>query len=170
MKIVKSVLLLLPALVLAGCVTFSAENIKQGMTEQEVVAKVGKPAGRYQDGNTQLLEYPQGPWAQTTHMVRLGADGRVVSWEQVLTVEKFATIKVNEATKADVLRTIGRPAETSYLHLPKLEVWSYRYKEGGVWDSMMHVHFDRSGVVRMMQNGRDPMYDDSERSRGGGRR
>ena len=25
---------------------------------------------------------------------------------------------------------------------------------------MMHVHFDRKGVVRLMQNGPDPMYEE----------
>jgi hypothetical protein len=25
---------------------------------------------------------------------------------------------------------------------------------------MMHVHFDDAGIVRLMQNGPDPMYDD----------
>ena len=166
MKTIKHHALLLSLVfALAGCVTFSAENLKYGIPEQEIIVKLGPPAGRYQDGAAQLLEYPQGPWGQTTHMVKVGQDGRLVSWEQVLTVEKFATIKVGEATRADVLKTIGHPAEISYLNLPKLEVWSYRYKEGGVWNSMMHVHFDHEGIVRMMQNGRDPIEDDYSRGR-----
>ena len=37
------------------------------------------------------------------------------------------------------------------------EVWSYRYKEAGVWNSLMSVHFDQQGVVRQMLNGPDPM-------------
>jgi hypothetical protein len=167
MKMIQSVVLLLSALVLTGCATFSDKYLQPGMTEQAVVAKFGQPAGRYQEGDMRLLEYPQGPWGQYTHMVRIGSDGRLVSWEQVLTVEKFATVKVGVTTKTDILRMFGHPAETDWLPLRQLEVWSYRYKEGGVWDSMMHVHIDRSGVVREMQNGRDPMFDTSERSRGG---
>jgi hypothetical protein len=93
-------------------------------------------------------------------MARIGADGRLTAFEQVLTGEKFATIMVGTATRDDVLHTIGRPAERSYLPLRDFEVWSYRYKESGVWNSMMHVHFDRGGVVRMMQNGPDPMYEE----------
>jgi len=61
------------------------------------------------------------------------------------------------------LRTIGHPAETSYLPLRDLEVWSYRYKEAGVWNSIMHVHFDRNGIVRMMLNGPDPMFEVREK-------
>lgn len=170
MRTIKLTLLSILALLLVGCVTFSSENLKPGISEQEVIAKLGKPAGRYTDGNMQLLEYPQGPWGQYTHMVRISPDGRLISWEQVLTVEKFATIKVGTATKQDVLRTLGRPAETDWLNLSKLEVWSYRYKEGGVWNSLMHVHFDQSGMVRKMENGRDPLFDSNDHRSRGGRR
>ena len=45
------------------------------------------------------------------------------------------------------------------------EVWSYRYKEAGVWNSLMHVHFDGQGVVRHMLNGPDPMYEPRDRGR-----
>lgn len=169
-KLVQITLLTLLAFVLTGCASFSNENLKPGISEQEIIGKLGKPTNRYPDDGMQLLEYPQGPWGQYTHMVRIGADGRLVSWEQVLTVEKFATIKVGTANKQDVLRALGRPAETDWLHLPKLEVWSYRYKEGGVWNSLMHIHFDQAGIVRKMENGRDPLFDSNDQRSRGGRR
>jgi outer membrane protein assembly factor BamE (lipoprotein component of BamABCDE complex) len=92
-------------------------------------------------------------------MARVDANGKVVSFEQVLTVQKFSTIKVGEATKNDVLRTIGAPSETAYFSRTDLEVWTYPYKESEVWNSMMHVHFDKDGVVRQMLNGPDPRFD-----------
>lgn len=125
-----------------------------------VTAKFGQPTAVYPDGSGQALEYATGPMGQTTWMARIGPDGRLASFEQVLTGEKFATLKIGAATKADVLRTVGRPAEHSRVALHDYEVWSYRYKENGVWNSMMHLHFDREGIVRLMQNGPDPMYDE----------
>jgi len=92
-------------------------------------------------------------------MARIGRDGRLMSYEQVLTTEKFATIKPGISTKTDVLRIVGHPSETMYLPRQQLEVWTYPYKEQGVWNSMMHVHFDRSGVVRKMENGMDLRFD-----------
>lgn len=74
----------------------------------------------------------------------------------VLTDEMFATLKVGIATRENVLHTVGRPVEQSYLPLRGLTVWSYRYKQSGVWDSMMHVHFDQAGIVREMMAGPDP--------------
>ena len=120
-----------------------------------VEAKLGKPTGVYSKPGETRLEYATGPFGQFTYMATIGPDGRLTSYEQVLTGEKYATINVDQATKQDVLYTLGRPAETSYLSRQKLEVWSYRYKESGVWNSMMHVHFDDGGIVRMMQNGPD---------------
>jgi hypothetical protein len=145
---------------LAGCAGLGGPPPTPGDTIDTVKLKLGQPTASYSAGPEQLLEYAHGPMGQTTFMARIGADGRLVSYEQVLTGEKFATIKIGTATHEDVLRTVGRPAEKSYLALRDLEVWSYRYKEAGVWNSMMHVHFDRSGVVRMIQNGPDPMYEE----------
>jgi hypothetical protein len=147
------------ALALGGCAGLIRHTPSLGDPEPTVLAKMGKPTAVYPDPNGKELEYATGPMGQFTFMAHIGPDGRLVAYEQVLTNEKFAAIKVDHATKQDVLRTIGRPAETSYIALRDYEVWSYRYKESGVWNSMMHVHFDRAGVVRMMQNGPDPMYD-----------
>ncbi len=155
---------ILLALALTGCAT--TPPLYPGDTESVVLAKLGQPAARYRVGNEQWLEYPTGPFGQRTWFARISSEGKLTQYEQVLTSEKFATINVDQANKDEVLRTIGHPAETSYLSLPKLEVWSYRYKEAGVWNSMMHVHFDKDGIVRKMQNGPDPAYDREPRSRG----
>lgn len=148
-------LILAVLLSLSGCATFGTPPVQPGEPENQVIGKLGQPTARYQDGGDQLLEYATGPWGQYTYMARIGADKRLISYEQVLTTQKFSTLTVNKSTREDVLRTIGRPNQTSYLGLRDLEVWSYGYREGGVWDSAMHVHFDRSGVVRELMNGPD---------------
>jgi hypothetical protein len=152
-------------LLLAGCGTVFRHFPDTGDTAAQVTGKMGQPAAVYPEDGGQQLEYLTGPMGQYTYMAHMGPDGRLVSFEQVLTGEKFATIKIDHATKADVLRTIGHPAETSTLPLRDFEVWSYRYKESGVWNSMMHVMFDRNGVVRMMQNGPDPMFERRDNDR-----
>lgn len=150
-------------LVLAACSSIIPAPVNIGDSESDVITKRGQPTNYYQDGKNRLLEYALGPWGQKTYMARIDQNGKVASFEQVLTTQKFASIKVDEATKEDVLRTIGVPTETSYLSLTDLEVWSYSYKESNAWNSMMHVHFDRNGIVRKMLNGPDPHFDPDKR-------
>jgi hypothetical protein len=147
------------ALILAGCAGFGGPPLLPGEAEGAVRARLGNPTDIYTAGNEKVLEYATGPAGQYTYMARIGPDGRLKSYEQVLTDEKFAAIKIDGATKQDVLLAVGRPAETSYLSRQDLEVWSYRYKQSGVWDAMMHVQFDRNGIVRKMESGPDPERD-----------
>lgn len=146
-------------LLLSGCAAFQPVKLTPGETEAEVVSKLGRPTARMPDGNGFVLEYNRNPWGQATDMARFDSAGRLISYEQVLTVEKFATLKPGVATKADVLRTIGHPSETTYLSRQQLEVWTYPYKEYDAWNSLMHVHFDNNGIVNKMENGQDLRFD-----------
>jgi hypothetical protein len=151
---------------LSACAALFRQPPPVGAPLAEVTAKLGRPDAVYPepDGG-QILEYRGQPMGQFQHMAHISPDGRLVSYEQVLTSENFAKVKVDHWTKDDILRHYGRPAETSRVGYHDYEVWSYRYKEAGVWNSMMHVHFDQQGVVRQMLNGPDPMYDDRYRHR-----
>jgi hypothetical protein len=150
-------------LALGACAGIIRQAPSIGDPVAVVQQKMGAPTGVYRDGADQVFEYATGPMGQQTFMARIGADGRLGAYEQVLTSEKFATVKIDAATKDDVLRTFGRPAEKSRVAMRDYEVWSYRYKESGVWNSLMHVHFDQQGVVRQMMNGPDPLYDPRDR-------
>jgi hypothetical protein len=143
-----------------GCAALFSEPLQPGDTEAEVLAKWGQPDNIYQDGAARVLEYQRSAYGQHAYMARLGPDGRLQSFEQVLTDEKFGTVVLGKTTRNEILVSFGAPRETSYLPLKDYEVWSYAYKESGVWNSMMHVHFDRTGVVQMMQRGPDPRFDD----------
>ncbi|WP_040786815.1 hypothetical protein [Massilia niastensis] len=167
MKNLAKSLILTMGVLLGGCALVrEAPNV--GESAEAVQNKLGRPTNVYPlEGGGQELEYASGPMGQFTWMATLGPDGRLVSYEQVLTGEKFAAIKVDKADKAEVLRTIGRPAERSRVAFKNYEVWSYRYKEAMVWNSLMHVHFDQDGIVRQMLNGPDPMFD--WREKGGAR-
>lgn len=146
-------------LLLSACAAFQPVTLTPGETEAEVVSKLGRPTARMPDGNGFVLEYNRNPWGQATNMARFDGSGRLISYEQVLTVEKFATLKPGVSTKMDVLRTIGHPSETTYLSRQQLEVWTYPYKEYGTWNSLMHVHFDNNGIVNKLENGQDLRFD-----------
>jgi hypothetical protein len=153
------------ACLLSACAGLVRPPPAPGSTTAQVEAAWGKPTARYPGADGEVLEYAKGPMGQQTYMARMGPDGRLRQFEQVLTDDKFGTLKPGRSTQAEVLRTVGRPAETSYLAIPKLKVWSYRYRESAVWNSMMHLHFNHDGVLTMMMNGPDPMYEHNDSNR-----
>lgn len=141
-------------LFLSACAGLPAPPV--GASEAAVLASLGQPTGRYALDDNTMLEYAQGPLDQTTYMARLGPDGRLLSFEQVLTSEKFASVALKRDTKQSILARFGRPNDVVHYASVDGDVWLYRYKEQKVWDSMMHVEFDSNGVVQAMVNGPDP--------------
>jgi len=154
------------ALLLAACAGFGGPALAPGTPEAEVLARLGRPTHVYQDGDARLLEYMHGPMGQTTEMARIGPDGSLQSLAQVLTIENFARIVPGVTRKEEVLRIIGAPGEIRAYRHPPLQAWNYTYKESNVWDSMMTIYVDDTGLVRRMENGPDPrrMPSDSGRS------
>jgi hypothetical protein len=155
------------ALVLAGCASpLFHKAPPAGAPLADVTAKLGRPNAVYPDPDGgQVLEYRGQPMGQVQHMARFGADGRLVSYDQVLTNENFEKLGKGRWTKDDVLRSFGRPAEMSPSRATgpfpdDAEVWSYRYKDDGVWNSMMNVYFNARGVVLHTNKSPDPILDD----------
>ena len=145
---------------LGACAPFIRIAPPVGAPLAEVQAKLGQPRAVYRmpDGS-QVLEYAGQPMGQFQHMARIGADGRLLSYEQVLTDEHFAAIKT-AWTRDDVLRGFGRPAEVVPSRLEEGEIWSYRYKEKGVWNSQMNVAFNARGAVLRTYTSPDPLLDE----------
>ena len=129
-----------------------------GMQEAELTAIRGKPDFEYQEGNRRRLEWSATEMGQYAYMTEIGPDGRLVSFEQVLTDERFASLRIGQSTQADVIRTVGHPPGWNRWVFEDGERWSYRYKENGVWDAMMTVYFDRNGVVEAMRSYIDPLF------------
>lgn len=146
------------AITLSACSCFKTPE--PGISEADLIAMRGQPNAQFQENNIRTLEWSASNANQYTYMAKIGPDGKMISFEQVLTVEKFSLLKPGISTKEDVLKTVGHPNpfETDYLALSDNETWSYRYKENGVWDSMMHIYFDHRGVVKRLENGLDPLY------------
>jgi hypothetical protein len=157
----------LPAiLMLSACAGLGGPALAPGATEADVVARLGRPSHVYPEGDSRVLEYMHGPMGQTTDMARIGPDGRLQSFEQVLTMEKFAAIVPGRTRQEQVLRTVGAPSEVRFYRNVGMNGWNYPFKESNTWDSMMTIYVDDSGMVQRMENGPDPrrMPSDSGRN------
>jgi hypothetical protein len=160
-KTIKTVTTLALILALSACAPIVRRAPAPGTPLAEVTARLGQPNAVYPDPDGgQVLEYRGQPMGQFQHMARIDANGRLLSYEQVLTTENFAQVQIGYWNKDDILRHFGRPAEVSRERVNDDEVWSYRYKEKGVWDTLMNFTFTKRGVVRDMANSADPVLDD----------
>ena len=147
------------ALLLSGC--SALRGPAPGSTLDQVTARLGKPTAVYPDPDGgQVLEYRGQPMGQFQHMAHVGADGRLISYQQVLTSPNFAHVTVNDWTRDQVLRNFGRPAEASRDRATGYEVWSYRYKQDGLWNSFFNVYMNGRGEVAQTDNSPDPVLDE----------
>ena len=93
-----------------------------------------------------------------------GPDGRVGEVRQTLTDAAFKEVETGVWTQARLQCRFGPPAEVSMVGLPSSRslIWSYRYRQAGAWNSLMHFYFSDDGRVIRMHPGPDPMYDPPE--------
>ncbi len=148
-------------LLLAGCAGYAPGPLASGATEAEVVARMGAPTGDHvgPDGQRRL-EFARGPYGRHTYMVDLDGQGRMRSWEQVLTETRFNAVPVG-ASRAEVLYGLGRPSEVISIPRRNELVWSYRYESP--FCQWFQVSLDRtSGQVTSTGYGVDPLCDGDE--------
>lgn len=140
----------------SACAGWGGAVPAPGEPEAAVRATLGTPTATYRDGADTLLEYARGPSGQYTYMARLDPQGRLVSYEQVLTSARFGAVRIGRDNRDTILHTFGRPAEVLRFAYSPADVWMYRYKEQDVWNSVMYVEFAADGTVGKMTNGPDP--------------
>lgn len=150
-----TIVLAILALTLTACAHFGEPPPLPGAPLAAVKARLGQPTNVYADGADTLLEYATGPMGQVTWMARIGADGRLLSYQQVLSGAGFASVRPGHDNQQAVLRRLGRPTQVTHYASVDGDVWLYRYKEQDVWNSMMSVQFNRQGVVQSLVNGPD---------------
>ena len=111
--------------VLAGCAA-SPDGLKSGASTDEIRAQMGTPAATYAlPGGGQRLEFRgSGP---RTYMLDVDAAGKLVQWVQVLNETNFRNIAPG-MTREQVLMTLGRPSDVSFVGRQGAEVWSYHFQ------------------------------------------
>lgn len=116
---------------LIGCDAQRIAKLEEGVsTEADVRRQFGEPSEvvAAPDGS-RTLEYPRQPEGWTNYFVTIGADGRMRALRQVLDQPSFARVQPG-MDKAELRRTLGRPASTMSYALKAEEVWDWRYKDG----------------------------------------
>jgi hypothetical protein len=120
----RAAVVLLVAAGLAACGTMAPGGLPAGTPIAEVRNSPIGPSGEYPlPGGGTRLEFRQG---RQTYMLDFDAAGLLVSSQQVLTPEMFATITLG-MTQEEVLARIGRPVHVVGIGWQERQLWSYRF-------------------------------------------
>lgn len=148
---------------LAGCASPVA-TLPRGTPLAQAEASLGRPnyTCTLEDGRQRVI-WSRQPFGQFAWGTNVNADGSIEGVEALLTDKNFRKLAQGSWTPEQVLCEFGPPAEKGGVGLPSnLQiVWSYRYQQDGVWNSMMHVYFGKDGErVTRFHPGPDPMYEE----------
>lgn len=120
----------LAAALLGACAVFQPPDLRPGMDVGEAQRQLGAVTARYpMTAALTRLEFATGPYGRTTWMVDVDTGGRVVSARQVLNEAHFADFQAQAPgmSRAELLRTLGRPGERRSGGRQGGEVWAWRY-------------------------------------------
>ncbi len=162
---VRLVLIVGAGLALGACANIAATP--PGTPLDQVQAQFGAPTltCTSRAGQPRAI-WSQQPFGQFAWGSDLTPDGRVQRIEPVLTDTHFKVLAEGEWTPEQVRCEFGPPAKIDTVGLPSVRqiVWNYRYRQEGVWNSLMFVFFGRDGArVTQFHPGPDPMYLQEER-------
>jgi len=151
---------LLATLFVAGCASMA--DTPPGTPLAQVRAQYGQPSYTCTtDTGQQRVIWSTQPMGQVAWGANIDANGNIDQITQLLTNANFRKLDTGRWDSNKVSCEYGPPAEIAPVGLPasRQQVWSYRYKESGAWNSLMHVYFDpNTGVVTRHHPGPDPMY------------
>ena len=139
---------------LAGCATYDLQRLAPGTSENEVLARLGKPvaAGRLVNGEP-YWDYSLQPFGYANYRVTFGPDQRVREVRNLLTPENFRNLREGMG-KSDVARLLGTTPEI-FRYGNGTTSWTYRFDDSGII-KLTHVIFDPSDRVQWFYTEWDP--------------
>lgn len=151
----------LTTLLLAACANLS--DTPPGTHISSVQEQFGAPnySCTTESGQQRVIwtMQPLGQYAWGANLDESGNTDQVV---QLFTNQNFRQLSEGDWNADRVRCAFGPPAEISDVGLPSVRqtVWSYRYKESGAWNSLMHIYFDQNtGLVNRFHPGPDPLFE-----------
>jgi len=137
------------SLLLAGCAGFDGRGLVPGVsTAAEVEALMGPVAERRagRDGES-VLWFSRQPYGRENYAARIGADGKLVSLEQRLTVENLAYLERGKMTDESVHDLFGPPYKVNQFPRMQRVIWTYWMPAAEEW-KVLFVQFSPDHVLR----------------------
>lgn len=144
----------------AGCAQIT--SVQPGTALTTVEAQFGKPTTLcLADNGSKRAIWSQQPMGHYAFATTVNIASQVGEFKQVLTDRSFDRLSGGVWTPERVRCEFGPPENISGAGLPGdiQIVWSYRYRQYGVWFSLMYVFFGKDGKeVTQFFAGPDPMF------------
>lgn len=149
------IVLALSTALLAGCATPNRDaRLQPGVSQEaDVVSIYGQPRRVWPEADGgRTLEYSSQPRGRHCYMVRLAADGRLVSIEDGLSAANRARIEPG-MTPEQVSRMLGAERSRVFFRLSGEDVWDWTVEPDQIgYGLRFNVHFKDGVVVRTTQS------------------
>ena len=154
------------ALSLTACQNMAQANmdriIHPGTPYAQIVARYGRPDVLCPlAGGGERAVWTSQPKGHYAWGANVDASGRIERMEALLTDQHFRKLTVGW-TPEQVRCEFGPPAIIDGVGTPSVSqvVWSYRYLQDGIWNSLMYVYMGHKGErVTHFNPGPDPAYE-----------
>jgi hypothetical protein len=145
---------------LAGCASSDGRGLVAGQSsERDVLAVMGAPAEKDAVGTDMVYWYPQFPWGHASYAARIGADGRLVAFEQRLTEDNIAKIVRGQSTANEVHELLGPAWRPEHYERLQRDIWTYPMRVAGrPLPQWFLVQLSRDGIVRETYLMDDPQF------------
>lgn len=151
-------------LLLGACDQQRIAAIRPGeTTESEIVAQWGTPENVWMTPQGErVLEYNRQPNGETNYMITIGTNGRVATFQNVLTRANFAQIQPGMHIDT-VRKLLGRPAKVVPYALSGETVHTWRWREGtgGAPYRLFEVTTDQQNLVKRVADTEAPSPSES---------
>jgi hypothetical protein len=161
----KPVFLACLAAFLTSCASpYGGRDLPQGSSMAEVQATMGAPRETVLDSRGYTVWfYPSGPNGRTTWAASFMPDGRLVTVEQRLTKENFASVQPGATTQKQIREVFGPPWVAWRMPFAPSTEWDYRVLVDNRYFDWF-VRFSDDGILREAYLLHDPVYDAGQRN------
>jgi hypothetical protein len=125
--------------------TYGGLGREGGQSEDEVRAKLGDPAHRYERDDKEIWEYDHGPYRYYGYHLVFNASHTLEKIVQTRTEENVATIEPHKATRDDVHAIIGWP--THEYQIRGMTIWEWPMINKMGLPARLAVQFADDGTV-----------------------
>lgn len=182
----KAITVVISGILLVGC--SSMAQLPEGTQYANILQKYGKPTVQCDETPHTLRVWSQQPMGYFAWLGIFNEDEELLGMQQMLSDAMFAQLEANisnstlyasfSQTDNQMFETIeqekvswdqdavwchfgppGRQSKAPYIG-KTMPVWSYRYKQNGVWPMMMNIFFNENGQVHALQRSMDPREND----------